>query len=354
MANVNLKPEKPSSRRSFLEKISLGIAAAVLPLPISTNALSIPDPHTPSMNTGTKIFIPVMLTAYHENGSIDYDGMSRLMDFYLASGAKGFFANCLSSEMYQLTDEEKVTLTKFVVDYVGGKQPVVSSGSFGETVQAKADFSKRIHDTGIDSVILISAHFAEKQESDSVLLGRLDEFLRQTAEIPLGTYECPTPYKRIITPEIMTFMVGSGRFVYHKDTTEDIDQIKAKIDLMREGQPGIYNAHIGSAAQSLQYGCAGLSPIAGNFYPEIITWLCDNATDPTKKADVDWLQQELREAEQLIGNQYQLGARYFLAKRGCSVSMVSRSTPGSLSSAQREVLDNLLLRLDGWHERLGI
>lgn len=349
-----ITPSQNNSRRNFLTKFGLGLAAASIPVSVRASQSNYQSTSTSSMNNSEKIFIPVMLTTYHQDGSIDYAGMSKLMDFYLAAGAKGFFANCLSSEMYHLTDEEKLKLTKYVVEHVNGKIPVVASGSFGDTNQAKADFTKRIKDTGVDAVILISGHFAEKDESDTRFIQHLDDFMLQTKGVPLGTYECPSPYKRIITPEIMKFLVASGRFIYHKDTTEDIGQIKTKIDLAEGGKLGLYNAHIGSAAESLQYGGAGLSPIAGNFYPEIITWMCENATDLKKKADVDWLQKELREAEKKIGNQYQLGARYFLSKRGFQTPLVSRSTPGALAADQAKVLDDLQTRVRSWHERLGI
>ena len=354
MPKSPIDPSPSTSRRSFLTKVGLGLAAASLPISVRPSQKNHLSTSVSSMNNSDKIFIPVMLTTYHQDGTIDYDGMSRLMDFYLAAGAKGFFANCLSSEMYLLTDEEKLKLTKYVVEHVNGKIPVVASGSFGDTIKAKADFTKRIKDTGVDAVILISAHFAEKEESDARFMQHLDDFMLQTKGIALGTYECPSPYKRIITPEVMKFLVSSKRFIYHKDTTEDIDQIKTKLDLAEGGKLGLYNAHIGSAAESLQYGGAGLSPIAGNFYPEIITWLCENATDPQKKSDVDWLQQELREAEKKIGNQYQLGARYFLSQRGFSTTMVSRSTPETLASAQKKVLDDLLHTVNSWHKRLGL
>ena len=32
----------------------------------------------------------------------------------------------------------------------------------------------------------------------------------------------------------------------------------------------------------LQAGAKGLSSIAGNFYPEVMVWLCDHATDPAQ------------------------------------------------------------------------
>lgn len=342
------------SRRIFLSKLGLGLGMASVGLDAIARPASSRFFGPPWVPSKPQRFIPVMLTVYRADGAIDYSGMSRLMDYYLEAGAKGFFANCLSSEMYHLSDEERIQLTDHVVKHVGGKIPVVATGSFGETVRSQADFAKRMRDTGVDAVILITSHFAEKAESDRHLIQRLEEFLKLTEGIPMGTYECPSPYKRIVTPELMDFMVASNRFIYHKDTTEDIAQIKAKLDKSIGTELGIYNAHIGSAAASLQYGGAGLSPIAGNFYPEVITWMCDNATNPSRQGDVDWLQEQLRVAEQKIGRQYQLGARYFLSKRGFETPVKCRGTEGPLEKSQMQVLDELLTELKTWHERLGI
>jgi len=342
------------SRRNFLSKLGMGLGMASVGMDAIGQPFSSRLPGSPIPPSAPHRFVPVMLTVYRADGSIDYSGMSRLMDYYLQAGAKGFFANCLSSEMYHLSDEERIQLTSYVVNHVGGKIPVVATGSFGDSIGDQADFARKMHDTGVDAVILITSHFAEKSESDEHLIQRLDEFLSQTSGIPLGTYECPSPYKRIVTPEVMDFMVASDRFIYHKDTTEDIDQIRAKLDKSEGTELGIYNAHIGSAAASLQYGGAGLSPIAGNFYPEIISWMCDHAANPSRRSDVDWLQEQLRVAEQKIGRQYQLGARYFLSKRGFETPVKCRSTEGPLERAQMQVLDELVAEVKGWQERLGI
>ncbi|EON77612.1 Dihydrodipicolinate synthase [Lunatimonas lonarensis] len=341
-------------RRVFLAKLGLGFGTLTLGLDAMAQSPHLALRNEQRKDSFTQRFIPVMLTVYRNDGSIDYDGVSRLMDYYLKAGAKGFFANCLSSEMYHLSDEERIRLTHHVVKHTGGSVPVVSTGSFGESIQAKADFTKRIYDTGVDAVILISSHFAEREESDERLIQHLGQFMQYTEGIPVGTYECPSPYKRIVSPTVLNFLVGSERFIYHKDTTEDIVQIRTKIDRAEGSGLGIYNAHIGSAAASLQYGGAGLSPIAGNFYPEIIAWLCEHASDPNKQEEVDWIQERLRVAEQKIGRQYQLGARYFLKKRGLEISLNCRSTEDQLESTQVEVLDDLAAELNIWQERLGI
>jgi 4-hydroxy-tetrahydrodipicolinate synthase len=68
------------------------------------------------MTTGTK-FVPVMITPFNLKAKVDLDAVSRLIDFYLAAGVKGFFANCLSSEMYSITEDERLELTQHVVRY---------------------------------------------------------------------------------------------------------------------------------------------------------------------------------------------------------------------------------------------
>jgi 4-hydroxy-tetrahydrodipicolinate synthase len=59
------------------------------------------------MTTSQKGFIPVMLTPFKNNGAIDYDALTKLTEFYLEAGAAGLFANCLSSEMYELEPDER-------------------------------------------------------------------------------------------------------------------------------------------------------------------------------------------------------------------------------------------------------
>ncbi|MBO9595168.1 MAG: dihydrodipicolinate synthase family protein [Niabella sp.] len=52
-----------------------------------------------------KGFIPVTLTPFNEDGSINFDGLTRLTNWYLKNGAKGLFANCQPSEMFALLPE---------------------------------------------------------------------------------------------------------------------------------------------------------------------------------------------------------------------------------------------------------
>src|SRR4029079_4123396 len=248
-------------------------------------------------------------TPYKQNGQIDYDCLSKLMDFYLAAGVKCYFANCQSSEMYFLSEEERLSLTRHVVKRVNGAMSVVATGSFGDTLEAKAEFSKKIYHTGINAVIMISSLFVKAEESDDLLISNFEKFFSLTDNIPMGTYECPAPYKRIITPYVFKYLLGTNRMVYHKDTAIDFAKVKAKLDLCKNNRIEFYDACVANTMYSLQAGAKGMSAISGNFYPEILVWMCNNATDPAKQEDVKYIQAQLTKTEDIIAQNFPLSSK---------------------------------------------
>jgi 4-hydroxy-tetrahydrodipicolinate synthase len=306
------------------------------------------------MNTNK--FVPVMITPFNLKAKVDLDVVSNLVDFYLAAGVKGFFANCLSSEMYSITEDERLELTQHIVRYVDGRVPVVATGSFGLSVYDKAEFTKKIYDTGIDAVILITGHYANVEDSDDVLLKNFDRMFKLTGDIPLGMYECPAPYKRIIGADTFKTLLSSNRLVYHKDTSIHLEKVKAKIDIVKETNSSLefFDAHSPNAMYSLQMGAKGMSSISGNFYPEILVWMVNNATDPAKQEEVKWLQAEISRVDPLIHIAYPMSAKYFLRKRGLPVRTISRATALELTPDQKKTLDEIHDSFKTWCERLDI
>src|SRR6476620_9279724 len=307
------------------------------------------------MNNLQKKFVPVMITPFNLKAKVDLDVVSELVEFYLSTGVKGLFANCLSSEMYSISEDERLELTRHIVKEVRGRVPIVATGSFGLTISDKSEFAKKIYDTGINAVILITGHFANIEDSDDVLLSNFDKMFRITPGIPLGLYECPAPYKRILSTNVFKALLESDRLVYHKDTSLELERIKAKLDLVKQNSKmEFYDAHTPNAMYSLQMGAKGMSSISGNFYPEILVWMCNNANDPSKLDEVKWLQQELTAVDPLIHQAYPMSAKYFLQKRGLPVRTISRTHALELTPHQKKTLDNILDRFDGWCQHLGI
>ena len=309
------------------------------------------------MNANEKKFVPVMITPFDQRVKIDFDALDSLVEFYLAAGAKGLFANCLSSEMFSITGDERLAITKHVVKQVKGRVPVVATGSFGITIENKVDFIKKIYATGIDAVILVTSQLANADDDDELLFRNFEKIFSLTGNIPLGTYECPSPYKRIISSGLWKRLLEGDRLTYHKDTSIDQDQVKAKLDIIKStgnNRMEFYDAHSPNAMFSMQHGAKGMSSISGNFYPEILVWMCNNATNSEKQEEVKWIQSEITRVDPLIHHAYPISAKYFLQKRGLPVRTVSRAFVPEITPEQKKTFDRIYTDFVGWCDRLRI
>jgi 4-hydroxy-tetrahydrodipicolinate synthase len=289
-----------------------------------------------------KGFIPVMLTPFKDNGAVDYVALTRLTEMYLHAGAAGVFANCLSSEMFELSGEERLAIIKYVVEVVNGSVPVVATGTFGGPIEKQADFVKKVYETGTTSVIAITGLLAEAHEPDTVFNDRVFDLFAHTEHIPLGFYECPVPYKRILSAQQLHHFVATGRVIYHKDTCLDLIAIKQKLEVGKINPSfGLYDAYMVHAVESLKAGSAGLSCIQGNFFPELIVWLCDHYADASHQHEVSMVQEFLTENMDVMHNVYPVIAKYYLTKRGLEISTTTRRDVGYFSPAIRNKIEDL-------------
>ncbi len=296
---------------------------------------------------------PVMLTPLKDDNTLDLDGLRKLTDYYLAAGANGMFANCLSSEMFQLTDDERLTITQTVVKQCEGKVPVVATGSFTAEVSKSAEFIKKIYDTGVEAVVLTSSIVVSPLESEVVFKQRLEEILEKTGDIPLGMYECPVPYKRLISTDIMRWMGETGRFLYHKDTSCDSDNIRAKIEAVKGSNLNIMNADTPTALDTLSDGGQGISPIAGNFYSEPYAYMIKTFIEEGRTPELEELSSYLGIMDAFTDKFYPLSAKLFLQKRGLGITAVTRIPIPSLAYRDWHNLNALMVMIKSLAEKFG-
>lgn len=98
----------------------------------------------------------------------------------------------------------------------GRKFVVVSSGHVSETIEKQAEELNAVYNSGTDALILITNRLDINNEGDDVFINnakRLLELLPKKAK--LGFYECPFPYKRLVTPKILDWCLSTGRFYFN-------------------------------------------------------------------------------------------------------------------------------------------
>jgi 4-hydroxy-tetrahydrodipicolinate synthase len=262
---------------------------------------------------------PTMITPYTESNKIDYRALEAMVEWYIKRGVDGLFAVCQSSEMFLLSLEERVELARFVKQETAGKIPVIASGHISDSETDQWREIERIAATGIDAFVLVSNRLAAEGESDDIWMRRAEAILRRFPEVRFGIYECPAPYKRLLTPQMMQWCASTGKFLFLKDTCCDLAQMKEKLAAVNGSKLKLFNANSTTVLDSLRAGAAGFSGVMGNFHPELYVWLMRNWRSEPEKAEL--VQSFLGTERQL----YPVNAKYHMQLCGLPVNLHCRN-----------------------------
>ncbi len=295
---------------------------------------------------------PVMITPFNEDKSIDWSSLDQLIEWYLGADIQGLFAVCQSSEMFNMSNKERLDLASHVVKRVEGRVPVIATGTFPDNESNQAEMVKKVYDTGVELVVVLTNVFAASDESEDVWIKNIEKLLSQTDDIPLGLYECPFPYKRLIPPETMKWVVETNRFFWSKDTSENIDQIKERLKVLENSNLSLYNAHTGSLLESLGVGVVGFAGIDSNYFPHLYSWMCENwKKDSNLSKD---LQEFFVWARNIIDYKYPLSAKEYLVLIDVINNSTTRLDKGIFDRAGIDNLRRMYTEVESWHEKLGI
>lgn len=297
---------------------------------------------------------PTMITPYKMDGSVDYDALKNMIDWYIENKVSGLFAVCQSSEMFFLSLEERIEIARFVKGQVNGRIPVIASGHISDKLEDQITELKAMAETGVDAVILITNRLAAENESDTVFIKNLEIILNSLPkELPLGFYECPYPYKRLITPEIIKYCLQTDRFYFIKDTSCDVENIKEKMSLIKGTKLKLYNANSATLLETLPLGVEGYCGVMANFHPALYDWLLNNWQNEPEKANE--LMNFLSLASQIERQLYPVNAKYHLSLEGIEIPYTSRSKDATqFTSANKLEVKHLNDLVKVIYTKLGI
>ncbi|MEK5445694.1 dihydrodipicolinate synthase family protein [Paenibacillus sp. FSL R7-0331] len=266
---------------------------------------------------------PVMLTPFTKDNEIDYTALEELIEWYLDKGVHGLFAVCLSSEMLYLSLDERTELARFVAEKTAGRVPVVASGHNSDDLEEQITELSAMAKTGVDAVVLVTSRIAGPEDDDEVWKRNLSTIMEQVPGVKLGLYECPVPYHRLLSPELLQWCAQTGRFFFLKETSCDLEQIRQKAAAVQGTTLKIYNANGTSYLGSLQAGAHGYSGILTNFHLDLYVWIARNwKQDPVRAEQLQTLLGPLHLFE---GRHYPVNAKYLLQQEGLKLTLHSRA-----------------------------
>ncbi len=235
-----------------------------------------------------------MITPYSKDGNIDYETALSYVDWYYENGLDGIFAVCQSSEIFYLSLEERVELNRRVykrakeLEQQGDRKfTVVSSGHISDSLPEQAKELNAIYESGTDALILITNRLDPENQGDDVFIANAERLIEKLPkDAKLGFYECPYPYKRLVTPKILDWCLSTGRFYYMKDTCCDASVIKERTEQLKGSNFKLLNANCQTLLETMRNGADGYCGIMCNFHPRLYAWLGTNFNKEPQKADL--------------------------------------------------------------------
>lgn len=293
---------------------------------------------------------PTMITPYRKNGEVDDTAVEALTEWYWKRGCDGIFADCQSSEIQFLTLDERVNILHTVMQKVYAlaaqdpfrpRMTVVASGHVSDGFEDQVRELNAIAAEKPDALILISNRMDIANTSDEAWIADTERLIAQLpAEMPLGIYECPKPYKRLLTEKMLRWCVENGRFYFVKDTCCDADLIRSRLNICKGSHLKLFNANAQTLLETVRAGVYGYCGVMANFHPDLYTRLLKGDLN---SADASLLQDFLGLAATVEGQTYPCCAKYYLNRfEGVAMEPDARSADvRNLTAYQKSCVDQL-------------
>lgn len=299
--------------------------------------------------------VPVMITPFHEDGDIDWDGLENLIEWYIAHGAQALFAVCQSSEMQFLSLAERRDLAFFTAKQVAGRIPVLASGHVSDDPSEQLRELSVMADTGIDCLVMVSNRLDPEKAGGDQLRDAIDGLKAALpSSLPLGMYECPAPYRRLLTDAEVQYLCDDPQFVFLKDVSCDLDTVRHRMRLAKNSALAISNANAAIAHQALTLGAGGFCGVFNNFHPDLYRWLQDEGPDHRELADELAVFLALAALSEPMG--YPKLAKLHHKRLGTFKSDHSRAVSGDILTTfwgLEAVLDKISQGTEMWRQRIA-
>ena len=205
-----------------------------------------------------------LVTPFTSDGSVDYQSLSRLVEYQLKNGADFFCILATTGETPTLTEEEKKNIKELVVDLVGGKVPILIGCGGNNT----ADVVKELQTgdfSGIDGVLSVCPYYNKPSQE-----GLYQHFkaIASATNMPVVLYNVPGRTGVNLKAETTVRLARDCKnIVAIKEASGSLEQV----DEIIKNKPDSFDVISGDDALTfpmIACGAAGVISVIGNALPK--------------------------------------------------------------------------------------
>lgn len=213
--------------------------------------------------------IVALVTPMHDDGSVDWDGLARLLDMHIEAGTSGIGAVGTTGESATLSVPEHCEVIEYCVKHCAGRVPVVAGTGSNSTREA-IELTEAAAGAGADAALLVTPYYNRPTQRG------LFEHYRAIAEavaIPQILYNVPGRTACDLADDTVVELSAVDNIVGLKDATGDLD--RARNIVANTGDDfALYSGDDPTARELMLAGGKGSISVTANAAPALVAELC--------------------------------------------------------------------------------
>ena len=210
-----------------------------------------------------------MVTPMHQDGSIDDDALSALIEFHIDAGTDAIVAVGTSGESATLTVPEHASVIKRVIERVAGRVPVIAGTGANATAEA-VELTQRAADAGADACLLVTPYYNKPTQE-----GLYQHFkaVAKAVSVPQILYNVPGRTALDMTPQTTARLSSVSNIVGIKEAYGTVDRIQQLVELCSDDFM-IVTGDDATAMESMLAGAHGDISVSANVVPRQMHEMC--------------------------------------------------------------------------------
>jgi 4-hydroxy-tetrahydrodipicolinate synthase len=193
--------------------------------------------------------ITAMVTPFDNQGQIDFDATTRLLDYLIENGTNAVVVAGTTGESPTLSHEEKLSLFRHVVKTVDGRIPIIA-GTGSNNTQASIELTKEAEEIGVDAALIVAPYYNKPNQRG---LYAHFEAVANSTKLPIMLYNIPGRSVVKIEPETVMELSKISNIVSVKDSTGDLSSMTKVI----AGTPDDFSLYSGDDDLTLPVAAIG-------------------------------------------------------------------------------------------------
>ena len=201
---------------------------------------------------GLRGVILPLITPFKDDLSVDYEGLARLVDYYIEEVKVDGLVPCgTTGESATLSHTEHADVIRAVVDRTKRRVPVIASTGSNSTREA-IDLTQMAREVGADATLQVGPYYNKPTQQ-----GLFQHFqtIAQAAGLPMVIYNIPGRTSRNIEPQtIIRLWREVPQVVGLKDSSGDLHQA---MEIYRGTDPATFKIYSGEDIMTFSLLCHG-------------------------------------------------------------------------------------------------